>query len=107
MEPGRGCARRWVDGLMRRWVWLGTICSGLLPASACGQFSDAERSVARDLGNEGIDLCEKGKYRAALQRLERAYAVLKTPTLALWLARALEKNGKLVEAAARSRRWDS
>lgn len=51
---------------MRHWVWLGTICIGLLPASAWGQFSDAERSVARDLGNEGIDLYEKGKYPAAL-----------------------------------------
>ena len=88
---------------MRHWVWLGTIWLGLLPATAWGQFSDAERSVARDLGNEGIDLYEKGRYPDALQRLERAYAVLKAPTLALWLARALEKNGKLVEAAERYR----
>jgi len=88
---------------MKRWLGLAAIALGLLPANAWGQFSDAERTVARDLGNEGIDLYEKGRYPDALQRLERAYAVLKAPTLALWLARALEKNGKLVEAAERYR----
>jgi hypothetical protein len=40
-------------------------------------------------------------YQLAESRLESAYAVLRVPSLALWSARALEKNGKLIEAARR------
>ena len=74
---------------------------GLAAAGAHAQASETERKVARDLGNQGIDLYEKGDYPGALDKLERAYAVLRAHTLGLWLARALAKNGKLVEASER------
>jgi len=81
------------------------ICSTLLFASSLSlaQSDEAALAAARQLGNEGIDLFEKGKYEPALDRLSRAYMVVRVPTLGLWLARALDKNGKLVEAAERYR----
>jgi hypothetical protein len=57
--------------------------------------------AARDFGNEGIDRYEKGDYAGAMERLERAYRVIHVPTLGLWYARALAKNGKLIEASER------
>jgi len=61
----------------------------------------ATRSAARDLGHEGIAAYQAGEYAKASELLETAFATLKVPTLALWSARALEQNGKLVEAAER------
>jgi hypothetical protein len=78
-------------------IWL------LTSGSSLAQSDEAARAAARQLGNEGIDLYEKGDYEPALDRLSRAYAVVRAPTLGLWLARALDKNGKLVRAAERYR----
>ena len=86
---------------MRKLPLLLAAAIGLAAAGAHAQSSETERNVARDLGNEGIDLYEKGDNPAALDRLERAYTVLRAHTLGLWLARALDKNGKLVEASER------
>lgn len=61
----------------------------------------ATRSAARDLGHEGIAAFHAGDYAKASELLETAFATMKVPTLALWSARALEQNGKLVEAAER------
>lgn len=61
----------------------------------------ATRSAARDLGNEGVAAYQAGDYAKATELLETAYDTLQVPTLALWSARALEKSGKLVEAAER------
>jgi len=79
------------------------LLSCLLVARAPAVFAvdSATRSAARDLGYEGVEAYEAGNYPVAMDRLERAYAVLKVPSLALWSARALEKNGKLVEASER------
>ena len=52
---------------------------------------------ARTYYHRGNTLYEKGDYAPALDRLNRAYQVVRAPTLCLWLARALAKNGKLVE----------
>ena len=62
---------------------------------------DTAKQAARQLGQEGIDLFEKGDFEAASDRLERAYAVVRVPTLGLWLARSLAKQGRLVEALER------
>jgi hypothetical protein len=86
---------------MRRLPLLLSLALGLGACVAWGQSDETERRVARTLGNEGIDLYDKGEYETALDRLSRAYAVLKAPTLGLWLARALAKNGKLVQASER------
>jgi len=72
----------------------------MVPAPALA-VDTATRSAARDLGYQGVEAYQGGDYVAAMDRLERAYAALKVPSLALWSARALEKNGKLIEAAER------
>lgn len=75
---------------------------GLLapPARAQGA-STSERSVARELGYSGIEAFQAGQYAVASERLEKAYAVMRVPSLGLWAARALAKQGKLLEAADR------
>lgn len=74
----------------------------LAPAAAFAQQVDeASTSAARDLGYEGIDAFQRGDFALALDKLDRAYRVLKVPTLGLWSARALAKQSKLVEASAR------
>jgi hypothetical protein len=65
------------------------------PSSA----DSATRGAARDLGTEGVQAYQSGDYATALSKLTDAYEVLKAPTLALWKARAQEKNGRLVEAS--------
>lgn len=62
---------------------------------------EGNRSAARDLGYEGVDLLQKGDAAAASERLERAYEVLRVPTIGLWSARALVANGKLLEGSER------
>lgn len=61
----------------------------------------ATRAAARDLGTEGVEAYEAGDYHQAMERLERAFELLPLPSLALWSARALEKNGRLLEASER------
>ena len=60
---------------------------------------DASKNAARDIGNEGLEAFHAGRYDEAVEKLERAYSVVKVPGLGLWTARALEKAGKLVEAS--------
>src|SRR5688572_10915705 len=62
---------------------------------------EGTRAAARELGYEGVELFQKGDFAAASERLERAYQVLRVPTIGLWSARALAKLGKLVEASER------
>ncbi|MBN2194620.1 MAG: hypothetical protein JW751_17520 [Polyangiaceae bacterium] len=83
------------------WVVRGVAVLCLVSAVAAAQSDETTRRAARDLGNQGIELYEKGDYPAALDRLKRAYEVMPVVTLGLWSARALEKNGRLVEASER------
>lgn len=64
---------------------------------------DANRAAARELGTEGIEAYDRGDDATAIEKLDRAFQVVKVPTLGLWLARALARSGKLVEAAERYR----
>lgn len=73
----------------------------LVAAEPATAVDGATRAAARDLGSEGVSLYGKGDFEGALVKLEKAYAVLKVPSLALWSARALAKTGRLVEAAER------
>ncbi|MCB9588519.1 MAG: hypothetical protein H6718_24130 [Polyangiaceae bacterium] len=61
----------------------------------------ADRSAARQLGQEGVALYQKGEYDSALDRLSRAEALVPAPSLSLWAARSLVKLGRLVEANER------
>jgi hypothetical protein len=77
--------------------------SWLLAASktARAQSASSERVVARDLGYSGVEAYQAGKYALASERLEKAYAVLRAPSLGLWAARALAKQGRLLAAVDR------
>ena len=80
------------------------VALSLASGSAGAQAPDeASLAAARQLGQEGVSLYLNGEYATASEKLERAYAVVKVPTLGLWSARALEKLGKLVEALQRYR----
>lgn len=79
---------------------LGLTLSFAAPAQA-QEVDAASRAAARDLGYAGVNAYQAGDYATASTKLEKAYAVLKAPSLGLWSARALAKNGKLVEAAER------
>src|SRR5688572_21268129 len=70
-------------------------------AQAQGADDDASRAAARDMGYAGVEAFQQGDLPKALDKLDRAYRILRVPSLGLWLARALEKSGKLVEAAER------
>jgi hypothetical protein len=69
---------------------------------AAGQaVDDASRNAARRLAQDGVASYSAGEYAQATDQLERAYVVLRVPSIALWSARALAKSGHLVEADER------
>jgi hypothetical protein len=72
-----------------------------LAATARAEVDDATRASARQLGYSGVEAFQSGQYESAREKLDKAYRVLKVPSLGLWSARALEKLGKLVEASER------
>ena len=74
---------------------------GAINARPAFAVTDAERAAARTIGYQGLAAYKKGNYPLALEKFSRAYEVLKVPTLGLWTARALAKQGRLVEAAER------
>lgn len=71
---------------------------GLAAAQA---VDDASRAAARTLGYEGVRAYEAGDYAGATEKLERAYGVLRVPTIGLWSARSLAMSGRLVAASER------
>jgi hypothetical protein len=72
-----------------------------LSAPSWAQSDDATRSAARKVALDGIAALQRGDADTATSKLEKAYAVLKAPSVALWSARALVKRGQLVEASER------
>ncbi|HEX2674260.1 MAG TPA: hypothetical protein VHM25_25460, partial [Polyangiaceae bacterium] len=72
-----------------------------MTALAADTVDDATRNTARKLGYAGVEAYQAGDYRTASEKLEKAYAVLRVPSLGLWSARALVKLGKWVEGAER------
>lgn len=68
------------------------------PALAAGS---ATRGTVRGLAKEGVEAYTEGDYATASKKLESVYATVQIPTFALWSARALEKQGQLVEASER------
>jgi hypothetical protein len=71
-----------------------------LPARAQGP-DPAIRGSARNLGEEANALFDEGQFAAALDKYERADALVHVPTLGLQAARCLERLGRWVEAAER------
>jgi len=81
---------------------IGTVSLALVmstwAASALGQDASAI-STARELGQQGLEAYDAGRYDDAVQKLQQAYGVVRVPTFARNAARALIKQGKLVAAA--------
>ncbi|HMI93208.1 MAG TPA: tetratricopeptide repeat protein, partial [Polyangiales bacterium] len=67
-------------------------------AARAESVDEATRSAASTLGYAGIESFEAGDFAAASARLEKAYALLKVPSLGLWSARALVALGSFVRA---------
>jgi hypothetical protein len=76
-------------------------CLSISGAAGAQEIDDASRTAARAMGNSGVEAYQAGNYQDASDRLEKAYAIARVPSLGLWSARALRKLGKLVEAADR------
>ena len=73
----------------------------MLPLTASAQSTDSTRAAARELGTEGVDDFQAGNFASASDKLDRAFKVVRAPSLGLWSARALVKTGNWVEAAER------
>jgi hypothetical protein len=89
--------------MFRGWLGVLAIASGitLFGAPAWADNEDSTRAAARTLGYAGVEAFKAGQYALASQKLDKAYLVLRAPTLGLWSARALAKQNKLLEAAER------
>jgi hypothetical protein len=71
------------------------------PLAQAQSGEEASRAAARKLGYDGVEAFQAGQYAIASQKLEKAFAVLRVPSLGVWSARALVKQDKLIEAADR------
>ncbi|HEY3500778.1 MAG TPA: hypothetical protein VGK73_39070 [Polyangiaceae bacterium] len=88
---------------MKRPTLLLVLCATLgFSAPVWGQEPDeATRTAARALGTSGVEAYQAGDFAMATDKLEKAYGILRVPSLGLWSARALVQNGKWVEALDR------
>jgi hypothetical protein len=93
---------------MRRgsWLALGFASCFAVSGVARAESSAADKAVARQAATEGIQLFKAGKYPDALDRLRRAQALYDAPVHLLYIARAEEKLGLLVEASEHYRQLD-
>jgi len=74
----------------------------LLSSTALAQqVDDRARGAARALAEDGVSALQSGDVNAAVDKLERAYQIVRLPAVGLWSARALAKAGRLVSAAER------
>lgn len=72
--------------------------AGGTPESRSNTAEETRVSRARDAAIAGLDAFDQGRYAEAEQKLVEAYALVKVPTLALYLARVYARQGKWVEA---------
>jgi hypothetical protein len=80
-----------------------TVCAFTVSSRA---QSAADKATAREAATEGITLYRAGKYADALDRLRRAQSLYDAPVHLLYIARAQDKLGQLVEAAENYRLLD-
>lgn len=77
------------------------VCAVLLSLAASPAGAEptaADRNAARALADKGADLFESGKYEKAIEQFRQAEALVHAAPHLLYMARANEKLGKLVEA---------
>lgn len=83
-------------------IWLaGAATWGIAKPALAAEPDSATRGAARKLGTSGVEAYQTGDYASASEKLERAYAALKVPSLGLWSARAFIKLNRWVEASER------
>lgn len=82
---------------------MGLVIAVSLFGPAVARANPNPTETARELGYAGVDAYEAGDYTEAERNLSDAFAILKVPSLGLWSARSMLKQGKLVEAALRLR----
>ena len=70
-------------------------------AAPAAPIDEASRAAAREIGYAGVEAYRAGDYVTASERLDKAFAILRAPSLGLWSARALVKLGRLIEAEER------
>ena len=71
----------------------------LSPEYSAAQTNDAEiRTAARDLASQGIEAFERHDYAAAIDRFERAFALVPAPSISVMHARSLVQVGRYIEA---------
>lgn len=73
---------------------------GPAPAAAQESPQPDAREVARSLADEAANAYAEAEYARALELLQRAYALVPAPTIALLEARSLARLGRLVEGCA-------
>jgi len=72
---------------------------GLLSAPPAAAQTSSERTSARRLAGEGLDLMKAGDYEAALDKFQRADELVPAPTLKIRVARCLAELDRMREAA--------
>lgn len=70
----------------------------LAPIAAAAEPTLADRNAARALASDGADLFDANKHAEAIEVFRKAEALVHAPTHLLYIARAHQKLGKLVEA---------
>lgn len=82
--------------------WLSALAVAILlaakPANAA-EPDEKTKAAARQLAQDGARALDAGRYSEAQDLLNRAYELYAAPTIAVLEARALERLGRLVEAA--------
>ena len=81
-------------------VLFGALGLAARPASA-QPADESTRTAARALGTAGVEAYQANDFATATDKLEKAYGLLRVPSLGLWSGRALVKVGKLLQAADR------
>ncbi len=96
-SPRKCCSRRpplrWLVALFAAWG----VSYCLQPSIAFAQ-TDAERAAARAAAGQGIEAYEAGDWAKAVEYFSKAQGLLEAPTHLLYIARAEEKQGHLVQA---------
>lgn len=72
---------------------------GFLVATSAGAEDKSVVLSAREVAKQGLLAYDAGRYDQAVEMLNKAYQVVHVPTLALGIARAYAKLGKLVAAS--------
>jgi hypothetical protein len=89
-----------MNARLRTLVLTALLASSVVARPVAAQ-DDASRSAARRLATTGVEAFQRDDYATAVDKLQRAYEIMPVPSIGLWLARALAKQGHLVAASER------